>query len=111
RRCAGGVAEGGRAPAAPAGTINNLKAWFADNSALAQGCTLKGMDATSYTQATGDAVNGTLLNTSNYASLTGAPVDVVTTWTSAAKKDFTGSTTITGTTGVVGNYLAFQLTD
>lgn len=91
---------------APAGTINNIK-WFSDASnTFGAGITCKGVTATTYQQATGsDGDTGLVLNTSNYTTLTGPPVDVFTHSTGTPKA-VSGSTT---TNEDFGDWFIYQL--
>lgn len=91
---------------APTGTINNIK-WYTDGaSGFGTGTAMKAMDATTYDQATGtQGETGDILNTTNYTTLTAAPVDAFT-FTEAAPKAITGSTT---TTGNFGYLMAYQI--
>jgi hypothetical protein len=90
---------------APAGTINNLR-WYSDGSNnYGTGITCKGQEATGYVQATGTpGTTGTQLTTGNYATLTGAPVDVFGL-TTGSPKSLAGSTTGTGN---FGSYFVYQ---
>lgn len=84
---------------APANAINNLK-WYSDAVSFGTGLTCSGISANAasfYTQA----VSAIVLNTSNYTSLSGAPVDV-TTLTSGAPHTLAGSPSIAATTGYIG---------
>lgn len=89
-----------------AGTVNNIK-WYTDGTNnFGTGVTALAQDATGYVQATGTTgTTGIVLNTTNYSTLTGAPVDPFT-FTSGSPKTITGSTS---TTGDVGNFLVYQL--
>lgn len=82
-----------------AGTVNNLK-WYTDGSNnFGTGVTALVNTATAYTQATGTVgTSGNLLNTTNYPSLAGAPVDPFT-YTSASPLSVNGSTSATGAFG------------
>ncbi|MHA1400146.1 MAG: hypothetical protein ACTSQE_07340 [Candidatus Heimdallarchaeaceae archaeon] len=92
----------------PTGTINNLK-WYSDGAnGFGTGVTCKGNTATGYVQATGTAgETGDILNTTNYATLAGAPVDVFT-HTSASPKSVTGSVS-NPTTGEFGDRFVYQI--
>jgi hypothetical protein len=84
---------------APSNGINNIK-WYSDGSSFGTGLTCSGYSANAtnaYTQATSAIV----LNTSNYTSLAGAPVDV-TTLTSGSPHTLAGSPSIGNTTGYLG---------
>lgn len=89
-----------------AGTVNNIK-WYTDGSNnFGTGVTALAQDATAYVQATGTTgTTGLALNTTNYATLTGAPVDPFT-FTSGSPKTVTGSATATGD---LGNFLVYQI--
>lgn len=80
------------------GTVNNIK-WYTDGvNSLGTGVTCKGNTATDYVQATGTAgTTGLQLTTGNYATLSGAPVDVFG-HTSGSPKSVTGSTSSTSST-------------
>lgn len=95
------------AQSAPTGTINNIK-WYSDGTdSLGTGVGCVGNDATAYVQATGTpGETGTVLNTTNYVTLTGAPTDVFA-WDSTTMKSISGSTT---TTGDFGNFFVYQMT-
>lgn len=86
-------------------TINNVRVYT--TGGIGSGGQVVGQDATTYVRATGTTgVTGTILNTTNYSTLTGAPVDVFG-WTSGATKSLgAGSTT---STGQVANWLAMQV--
>jgi hypothetical protein len=75
------------------GTVNNIE-WFSDGAnGFGTGVTCVGNTATAYEQAVGTpGVTGTVLNTTNYEDLTGAPVDVFGHVTADAKS-VTGSVT------------------
>lgn len=91
------------------GTINNLK-WYTDGAnSLGTGVGLVAQRATGYVQATGTVgETGTELNTSNYATLTGAPVNAFTL-TSASPLSLDG--TITNPNNAeFGDHVVVQLT-
>lgn len=89
----------------PANGINNIK-WYSDGTAFGTGLVCSGNTATAYTQATGtQGTTGTVLNTTNYPSIT-APVDV-TTFTSGSPKTVAGS--LGATTGEFGDRFVYQL--
>jgi len=92
----------------PAGTIDNIR-WFSDGSnGFGTGITCVGNDASGYVQATGTpGVTGTQLTVGNYATLSGAPVDVFTL-TSGSPKSITGSIT-NPSTGAFGDYFVYQI--
>ena len=92
----------------PAGTIDNIR-WFADGAnGFGTGITCKGITATAYKQATGSVGDtGNQLNTSNYTTLTGAPVDVFT-HTSGSPKAVTGSIS-NPSTGQFGDLFVYQI--
>lgn len=75
------------------GTINNVK-WYTDGAnGLGTGVTLKVQTATGYVQATGTAgTTGIILNTTNYATLSGATADAFSK-TSGSPLSVTGSVT------------------
>lgn len=75
------------------GTINNVK-WYTDGvNGLGTGVSLKMQAASGYVQATGTAgTTGSVLNTTNYATLSGAPVDAFTK-TSGSPLSVSGSAT------------------
>lgn len=88
------------------GTVNNIK-WYTDGSNnFGTGVTALAQDASAYTQATGTVgTSGTVLNTTNNANLSGAPVDPFT-FTSGSPKSVTGSASATGD---LGNFMVYQL--
>lgn len=91
----------------PVGTVSNLR-WYSDgaNSAPA-GVTFKAQEATSYVQATGTSgTTGLQLNTTNYATLTAAPVDLFG-FTSVSPKSISGSIT-NPSTGPFGSWFVVQ---
>lgn len=94
-----------QATVAPDNGINNIK-WYSDGTAFGTGLTCNGNSATAYTQATGTVgTSGTLLNTTNYPTVT-APVNV-TTFTSGSPKTVTGS--LGAATGEFGDRFVYQL--
>lgn len=91
----------------PAGTVSNLR-WYTDgtNSSPA-GITYKCQEATTYVQATGTAgTTGLQLNTTNYSTLTAAPVDLFG-FTSVSPKSIAGSIT-NPSTGPFGSWFVVQ---
>lgn len=95
-----------QATVAPSNGINNIK-WYSDGTSFGTGLTCNGQTATAYVQATGtQGTTGLQLNTTNYATLTAAPVSV-TTLTSGAPKSVTG--TLAATTGEFGDRFVYQL--
>lgn len=83
---------------APDNSLTNIKWWQADTSF---GTGIQGYVSTAsvYASAVGTAgSSGSLLNTTNHGSLTGAP-SVFSTYTSSCKLTVTGSTTTTGSFG------------
>lgn len=104
----------------PANGINNLK-WYSDGSSFGTGLTCVGNNVpgtnnsnANYVQAvnsSGTTVagsNGQTLNTTNYANLSAAPVDV-TTLTSSAPKALSGSLGAGITNQDFGDYFVYQL--
>ncbi len=88
------------------GTVDNLN-WYTDGSNnFGTGVNCKGNTATSYVTATGSpGTSGTQLSTTNYTSLTGAPVDVFAL-TASTPKVVSGST---ATTGDFGDFFVYQI--
>lgn len=74
------------------GTVNNIK-WYSDGTNnFGTGVTCVGNTATGYVQASGTAgTTGIALNTTNYATLAGAPANVFG-HTAGSPKSVTGST-------------------
>jgi hypothetical protein len=91
----------------PVGTISNGR-WYTDGAnSSPSGVTYKCQEATAYVQATGTAgVTGLQLNTTNYSTLTGAPVDLFS-FTSSAPKSIAGSIT-NPSTGPFGSWFVIQ---
>lgn len=91
---------------APSTSISNIK-WYTDGSnTLGTGVAMKVSTATGYTQATGTAgTTGLQLNTTNFSTLAGAPVDAFT-YTSASPLSVTGTTS---TTGQFGDRVVYQI--
>jgi hypothetical protein len=88
------------------GTVNNFK-WYTDGAnSLGTGVTMVVNTATSYVQATGTAgTSGLTLNTTNYATLAGAPADAFAR-TSGSPLTVSGSTAATGD---VGDFVVYQI--
>lgn len=95
------------ATAAPDNYLNNIK-WYTDGgNGFGTGVTAIVSTASQYASATGTAgSSGAILNTTNHASLTGAPSDLFL-YTSSCKLAVAGS--IAATTGSFGNRVVFQL--
>ena len=95
------------ATVAPDNLINNLK-WYSDGgNGFGTGVTAIVSTASQYASALGAAgSSGSVLNTTNHASLTGAPSDLFL-YTSACELSVAGS--IAATTGSFGNRVVFQL--
>jgi len=92
----------------PAGTIDNIR-WFADGANnFGTGITCKGIDATAYKQATGSVGDtGNQLNTTNYTTISGPPIDVFT-HTSGSPKTIAGSID-NPSTGQFGDLFVYQI--
>lgn len=91
----------------PTGTVSNLR-WYSDgtNSSPA-GVTWLAQNATSYVQATGTSgTTGLALNTTNYSTLSAAPVDLFG-FTSVSPKSVSGSIT-NPSTGPFGDWFVVQ---
>lgn len=95
------------ATVAPSGTINNIK-WYSDGAnSFGTGVTCNGREASSYIQAIGaQGTTGSLLNTTNYTTLSGTSVDVFS-YTSAASASIGGS--LVATTGDFGSFFVYQM--
>ena len=87
--------------------INNIK-WYSDGTnSFGTGVTAIISTASQYASALGAAgSSGSVLNTTNHASLTGGPSDLFL-YTSACKLSVAGS--IAATTGSFGNRVVYQL--
>ena len=91
----------------PAGTVNNLRWYTSGTNNLGTGIDCYGNQATAYTQAVGTlGQTGTLLNTTNYPSVT-TPVQVWTL-TAAAPLSLAGSIS-NPTTGDFGSWMVYQI--
>ena len=95
------------ASVAPDTALNNIK-WYTDGgNGFGTGITAIVSTASVYASAVGTAgSSGSLLNTTNHASLTGAPSDLFL-YTSSCKLTVSGS--IGATTGSFGNRVLMQL--
>ena len=95
------------ATVAPDNSITNIK-WYSDGSnTFGTGVTAIVATASAYASATGTAgSSGSVLNTTNHASLVGAPSDMFT-YTSGCLLSVAGS--IGNTTGSFGNRVIWQL--
>jgi hypothetical protein len=92
------------ATTAPTGIIKNIRWYTNGTNNWGTGVSASGNAASAYTQATGTSTNGTLLNTTNYASLVAAPVNV-STFTVGSPRTIAGSTTVAAQ---FGNYFVYQ---
>lgn len=92
----------------PLGTVNNIR-WYTDGSnTFGTGVTCKVQTATAYTQATGTAGNtGDQLNTTNYPTLAGAPVNAFT-YVVGSPLSVSG-TMSNPSTGDFGDFVVYQL--
>ncbi|MEX2439694.1 MAG: hypothetical protein WD739_07415 [Actinomycetota bacterium] len=96
------------ATATPVGTISNLRAHTDGASGLPAGVTVVGETATTYVQPTGTpGTTGLELDTPDYATLAGSPVDVFG-WTAGAPISIAGSLT-NPATGPFGDFLVTQM--
>jgi hypothetical protein len=93
----------------PAGTIDNVR-WYADGTNnFGTGISCYGQSATAYKQATGTAgTTGDPLNTSNYTTLTAAPVEVFANFTSGSPKTLSGSIS-NPSTGDFADFFVYQI--
>lgn len=88
------------------GTVNNIKYFTDGANGLGTGVSLKANTATAYSQATGTAgTTGDVLNTTNYPTLAGAPVNAFT-YTSGSPLSVSGSTSAVGD---VGDFVVNQI--
>lgn len=92
----------------PLGTLNNIR-WYTDGSnTFGTGVTCKVQTASAYVQATGTAgTSGTVLNTTNHASLAGAPVNAFTYVTGSPLA--VSGTLNNPSTGDFGDLVVYQL--
>lgn len=91
----------------PAGTIDTVKLYSDGSNTYGTGVAVKVGQATGYTQATGSSTSGTQLTTSNYATLTGDPVDIFS-YTSGSPLAVTG-TLSNPSTGIISNFIPLQM--
>jgi hypothetical protein len=92
----------------PVGTISNVRFYTSGVSGFPAGVSARCQEATSYIQATGTpGTTGLELNTTNYATLTGATVDPFS-FTAASPKTISGSLA-NPSTGPFGNWFVMQI--
>ncbi len=92
---------------APDNSITNIKFYSDGSNTFGTGVTAIISMASTYASALGAAgSSGSVLNTTNHASLTGAPSDFFM-YTSSCKMSVAGS--IAATTGSFGNRVVYQL--
>ena len=97
------------ANSAPTGKIDNIR-WHTDGTAnFGTGVDAVVNTATGYVQATGSTgVTGTELNTSNYSTLSGAPVDAFSSYPNSTTNLAVGGS-ISAATGDFGNFVVYQI--
>lgn len=106
------VVTGLQADTTPTGTINNLR-WYTDGSNPWTGITMEVGQSSAYTQASGTAGStGDQLTDTNYTGGTLTPAtpgaDSAFGYTSGSPLSVTGSIT-NPSTGLIGNYVIYQL--
>lgn len=91
----------------PTGTINNIRWYPVGTNPYQSGVRVNVNTATGYTQASGTlGESGTILNTTNYPTLAGAPVDVYT-YSSGSALTVAGSMS-NPSIGDLGDYVVLQ---